>query len=1140
MRHTAWGVARVLVTILFAFSSYSVAQTTLAEIKGLVTDPTGAVIPGVSITITNVDTGVETAMTTNEVGSFYMRSVLPGVYDIQAEQAGFKSFRASGVAIRTGYVLRYDMELEVGDIATRIEVTAESGAAEVQTDSSDISATIDAQTVRELPKITRKALELMFLSPAMVPILKGGLFDNHAGAAIQFSIAGNPNVRSNMYLLDGVSTTRGHVQGDGGAISDIAPTPETIAEMRIELHNYSAEFGESIGGVIMMTSKAGTNDFRGEAYYWRQDAEFNARSFFSTAELNPSVQWNPGGLFGGPIIKNKTFFFANLEYERVNNFQPEVRSVASLAQRRGDFSGVFNSDGSLIPIYDPATNRTVGGEIVRDQFPNNMIPLDRFDSITNNVLTNFTADPNSAGTITGKENFKGDRNAIDARRLYQFYRVDHQLGQNDRFYMRFARDSGAPDWHGVYVGTRQEIADRNEVLLAQTGYTAATSWTRIVSPRTLSELAIGYNNFPLDRQACGNVPECWQQDWAGRIGLTNLGVDTFPIFSPSGYDQIGSFGGWAQIVHPTMRAFHVTETMSHHVGNHNIRFGGTYKASRAVYALRSAPSGRFDFNRTPTGLPKADFTSGDAIASMLLGMPSFAKVQDTPLVDVRTSYYGLFVQNDWRVKRGLTLNLGVRYEYYTPKINVTEGTNSFDFDTINPVSGTPGVVTFNTNTWSRVENLGHKHTQLTNNPKLQFAPRFGFAWTPSAAGDLVIRGSYGMFFVSGDYGDVFWSHPALGEGVVQTWNADSVTGANAFLVQDGFPVVPGEPLNDAWGSVPFGDLTRTNPNFFWNDRRAGYSQHLYFGIQKKVGRFLVDVAYLGNLTRKLPRAGGAVAYNQTAPQLMAIEREKYLALQEDPNAPANAVPRLLRPFPQFGSVTGHGESRYSSNYNAGYIELRRNFSQGLSFSTSYTFAKHLDNQNGRDFYDIGRDHGPAGLQRRHRFIWSGLYELPFGRGKQFLNSGPAATVLGGWTLSSIVEATSGAPFGIGSNNNRCFCFGQGSQGAQFLGGNPDVSNPTAEKWFNTDAFGFAEPYTWGNVGRGILERPGSWNVDSSIAKRFDFTERYKFEVRADFFNFFNHANLSGPNTSVGSGSFGRITRASNNARRVQIGLRFFF
>jgi hypothetical protein len=486
------------------------------------------------------------------------------------------------------------------------------------------------------------------------------------------------------------------------------------------------------------------------------------------------------------------------------------------------------------------------------------------------------------------------------------------------------------------------------------------------------------------------------------------------------------------------------------------------------------------------------------------------------------------------------LNLGVRYEYYTPKINVTEGTNSFDFDRINPVSNTPGVITFNINTWKTVGSLDHKHTRLYETPKLQFSPRFGFAWTPTAAGDFVVRGSYGIFAISGDYGDVFWRHPALGEGVVQNWTADSVTGEPDFLLKDGFPVVAGEPLNDAWGSVPFGDLTRVDPNFFWRDRAAGYSQHMYFGIQKKVGRFLVDVAYLGNLVRKQPHAGGAVTYNQIRPEVMASERAKYLALQDDPNAPPNASPRLLRPFPQFGSVTGHGESRYSSNYNAGYIEVRRNFSQGLSFSSSYTFAKHLDNQNGRDFYDIGRDHGPAGLQRRHRFIWSGLYELPFGRGKQFVNSGPAATILGGWTLSGIIEARSGSPFGIGTTNNRCFCFGQGSQGAQHIGGSAKVSNPTAARWFNTEAFGFAEPYTWGNVGRGILEAPGFWNVDSSVAKRFDFNERYAFEVRADFFNFFNHANLRGPSSSVGSGTFGTITRASNNSRRVQLGFRFFF
>jgi hypothetical protein len=302
-------------------------------------------------------------------------------------------------------------------------------------------------------------------------------------------------------------------------------------------------------------------------------------------------------------------------------------------------------------------------------------------------------------------------------------------------------------------------------------------------------------------------------------------------------------------------------------------------------------------------------------------------------------------------------------------------------------------------------------------------------------------------------------------------------------------------------------------------------QQFNLGIQKKLGRHLLEVGYLGNSAKRLPMAGAANALNEVRPEL---------------RGPGDAQSR--RPFPQFGNVSPYGENRYSSLYHGGFISLRRHFANGLSFQTNYTLARHLDNQMPRSYYDLKNNYGPATLERRHRLVWSSMYELPLGAGKPLVNSGALSKVFGGWSLATLLELRSGGPFRIDSVVNTCNCFSQGNQGVDLIG-KPKIDHsnfdPATQTWFNTAAFAFPRAYTFGNAGKGILEAPGLAILDTTVVKRTQISERFALEIRGEFFNALNRANFNGPNASLGSPAFGRITGAQE-PRRTQLGAKLYF
>jgi len=1114
------------VSLLLGFPSRLWPQTALSEVTGEITDATGSSMPSVTVTLTNTTTGIKTILKSNEAGVFYIRSLAPGVYNLEAELPAFKTYRVSGLQLSTGQVLRHDFKLEVGEVTQTVEVKEDAGALEIQKDSGDISSVITQQVVKEIPATSRKALQLVALTPATTLTGLGGA---RQGNLAFFSIAGNPGQRGNIYVLDGTNTSFPRANGDGGNLAAINPSTEVLKEMRVITNNYSAEFGQGVGGVLLMTTKSGTNDLHGGLYYFGQNDALDAKNYFASTKP-PNHYHGFGGTVGGPIVKNKTHYYINIEQERAFSSAIFVQTLPTLEQRRGDFSRTFNAAGQLIPIYDPATTRTdpATGNVIRDRFPGNIIPADRLDPVAMNVFK-YVPDPNLPGTIAGGNNFTARAKRPNLIQTSQFYRLDHKLTENDSLYARFTEQPMDQPVYGPWLETKGRVADSNEAsLFDQLQRTVGGGWTHILSPTTLSDFRWGYTAFKYTRTGVGQ-PDVWQKDFAGQLGLKNLGPDTFPSFQMAGYQAIGGgYLGFSQsLTYETMRAWSFSETISQQRGKHNLRMGGEYKHSKAVYASRFWPSGVSNYDTRATALP-GDSRTGNSVASFLLGQVASARVQDSPPVDARTWFASGFFQDDWRVSKRLTINLGLRYEYDKPKVNVTENTNFFNPTKTNPVSNTPGVVEFGVNKYA----ITFKHTPWVNEQPYDFAPRFGFAWTPTDKQDLVVRGGYGMFYVGLEYGDLFWDGPLLGSGINASYTSDGQGLTPAFKLSAGFPNPVLEPLNDSWGAVPVGQLPRVDVRYFYPDRPGGYAQQFNLSIQKEIGRNLLEVGYLGNASKKIPK-------HQNRNEVLPKDR-----------GPGNA--QIRRPFPQFGNVYAFGYPEGTSLYHAFLITFKRDFSNGLTFQTNYTFARHLDNISyTRSNYERMLDYGPSTLERRHRFVWAGVYELPWGPGRKFLNQGMLSNILGGWDLASFINLQSGQPVSLFSTINTCNCFTDAIGSAGAAGGtqgvdriadhNKSTSNfdPRKDTWFNTAAFAFPRPFTYGNAGAGIITSPILRTVDVTLSKSFNVTERWRFEIRGEAFNLFNFVSFTPPNATLGSAAFGTITSALP-ARTVQYALRLSF
>ena len=1088
---------------LLSTAGFAMAQNANSgEIRGTVTDPSGAVLPGATVTILNVDTGVSRDVTTNQDGIYDAVSILPGNYKITFVAHGFNSFVRDGVTVEV-QTLTINAQLSVGTAQQQVEVTAE--ATMLKTETAEQSTTLDAKTMINLPDVGQSWGNFTKMLPGA------------SGSGTGIAVNGNLPYYSN-FLADGASTTLPHSANTDTSVM------ETMSELQIETSTYSAQYG--IGGAAFnQISKGGTNDFHGAAYEYFRNNYLNARDFFAPSVGNLRYN-NFGGAIGGPILKNKFFFYFDVD-KTINNtsyftFQtvPTDGSFGTVNMRAGDFNS-----SEFPTIYNPATpiNPATG---TRTPFPNNTINVP-LDAVALKIQNIFPA-PNLPGYVN---NWQGSLTQTSPFLKY-FGRLDYNISDRNRITFSITqRDNPAfyPSFDCPWDCTTGDVDSYNAQV--------SDVWT--ISANVVNEFRFGFT-----RQGNWFTPQTLGKGVPQSLGIDYAKANVAPsIQFTSG--PVAWIGPGTNAIY-VENSFDPSDVVTMIRGRHILKFGGELLA----YQDNSTPWGNINaatLSFSGVFTQSAPFGSGGvAYADFLLGYVDSWNASNTPIVGMRQKSPQFFVQDDYKVKPNLTLNLGLRYQIQGGWHEAANRIGDFDPTITNPVTNTPGAMWFAPNGRNSIEAPVHNIV----------LPRVGFAW--SARNNWVVRGGFGIY--SYNWSIDTYAGGAEGFGTNSTGSiSETNQAAPVFILSN-----PNPPLNYVSASHDPGAYNGQSVNYYPYHTPVARNKQWSFSIQHQLPfEMLGEAAYVGSHGTHL---SFPVDYNQVPPNLIA-------------ESAATGNGQALRPFPQFQTINGNTYNAVSW-YHSLQLSLTKRFSSGLQFNTSYTYAKFLDEQdssgwgsrdggqNYQDAYNPALNYGPSNFDIRHMFKGDVVYQLPFGKGKAFLDRGGIVdAILGGWQASTIYVLESGKPFTVtvGTSNNSGALSGGWYPN---LIGNPNVSNPTIQEWFNpctlltdgtTSPAGCTDPAwaipasgTFGNAGRNILRGPGLISVDFSMGKSFRFPlphETGQLQIRIDAQNVLNHPNFDLPNAAVAGGSAGIISgttgdyNTTNNtygARQIQLGVRLSF
>jgi hypothetical protein len=1067
--------------ILLAVGSIEAHAQTTGTIYGRVSDPNNSAVAGATVTAAHIGTDTKRTAVTNEEGAFSFTLLPVGKYDISVEAKGFKSFIQHGVELQVESNLRVDPKLELGAITEQVTITEQ--VSQVDTASSTLGKVVEQRRIVDLPLNGRNFLELGLLQAGVAPPVSGidavGSGTNNTPGGTKFNFAVNGmRINSNNHLLDGVN----NVEPVTGAAM-IVPSPDVLQEFRILTNSYTAEFGRAGGSVVTVLTKSGSNAFHGSVFEFLRNDVFDARNTFApdVPELN---QHQFGFTLGGPIVKNKTFFFGGYEGFRQDKGIPVSAPVPTLRVRQGDFS-----QEAVKPI-DPFTGA---------RFPNDIIPAGRINAISRNVLK-LWPEPNQGTNIwTAAPSGSNDRDQFVAR-------VDHQFSDANTLTGRYILDKGVrllPLGHfasnaapNIQVpGFSNQEANRFHNLLI--------SDTHLLSAQWINDFRFSYQRANV---ASGEPVD--QVDPAS-LGFTFprvSSIDTAPVIAVSGVTGLGP-----PIFSQRLYNFYqFINNVGYNRVNHSVKFGGEVRRTHLTSLFTSIGNGSFVFNGLASRNAQADF---------LLGFPFlFLQAAGKEDKSLRQTAYYFYVQDDFRVNRNLTLNLGLRYELspgFTEDENLLLTFIPGQQSVLSPTlpagllhSGDPGVP-----------------DTVFKTPKTNFAPRLGFAWDPAGNGRTSVRAGYGLFYDEA--------------GLVQTYNVFQAPDFQPIAVLV-FPPSFADPFagNSPFKpplKLPFQVGPGTTNTWIASDFQPARIHHWNLTLQRQLTSALaVEVAYVGN---KASHLQGNIDVNQ--------------ALFTTTATTGNVNSR--RPFSSFGSglqVT----SIFNSNYHGLQTTLTHRLTRGLSFQAAYTWSKAIDDitaptafflfpgQTSRiqDVRNPQLDRGLSAFDLRHRFVTSFDYELPF-----FKNSATVVhQVLGGWRWSGIVTLQSGRPFTVtdSSDPNRD---GDTVADRTNLIRDPNLPSDqrTTARWFDTGAFQrftTAQAPNLGNAGRNIVFTDGVVNFDTGLTKAFKFWNEKALEVRWEIFNLFNHPNYGVPVNDFNSANFGRVLNTATTERQMQFGFKFVF
>jgi outer membrane receptor protein involved in Fe transport len=1069
------------------------AQTAVTgAITGYISDNSGAAVADATVTATNPDTKVSSTSATNVDGVYRFTSLLPGRYTINISKKGFKQVTQENIKVDVTDTVRLDMKLDVGSVST--DVTVVSAPPKLQTDSAEISETIHEKEIDTLPTYGRNITRLTLLAPGVS--MPSGQLDVHpenAGEDFNVNINGaSPN--NNSHLLDGVDNTEA-IQG----YSMLVTSQESVQEVKFTTTNYDAEFGRVGGAVIQVTTKSGTNDLHGSLFEYYRTAGFSAADPFSQPDGPPGNVWNQfGASLGGPIVKDKLFFFGDYQGMRNSLSTSSLYTVPTDAFKQGNFSSLALTN----PIFDPATGNADGTG--RTQFANNIIPQSRLSPAAVNLLallpepTNPSLDNNNY-TVSRPGTF--DQNQFNTRLDYYVSPKTLIFGKfsyfNSNFFTNnvFGAEGGGPPLGGIANSGNSNTHT----------YNAMADYQYIFSPTLLQDFRFSFSRLYIQELQLDAGTDAATQAGIPNINLGTIytsGLPQFNIAGPVGGFSMGDFG---LPFFETETTFEFADNWTKSMGRHVFKFGGSVEK---FYGIRSDTNGRgvFDSSNNLTGDP-ALTNSGLGLASFLLGLTDNYQRRIT-LVQPQEKQWrdGAYFQDTWRVTPNLTLMLGLRWDYASP-------TFTPDGQSVGNVDLATGDVLL-TNLYGKYAGV---HTLKT-----EFSPRVGISYR--VGNETVLRGGYARSYFLNPYGASFGTQgccwPIKQD---QTFNANNPYSPLPFTLDQGPGVPTPIPAFPSNGILPL-------PNGFSEIfPGVGNYPHSYIDAwnvtleQAFTRNVTATVAYVGNVGRKLWD-------------------------NEDVNAPipgpGSFDPR--RPyFGQYGwtqSMTLRSND-LDSNYNSLQVGVRKRPSgDGLYVISNFTWAKSLDYGTFglQNPFNRASNYGNSDFVRPLVWITAVSYNLPFGRGMKFANDvgSIANNIIGGWTLSGVINLESGMYFTPMLANNASLNSTVSLRPDQI--GNPYVSTPTRYQWFNPAAYTVPALYVYGNATRNSLMGPGFASTDLSLAKAFAISERMRLNLRWDVFNVFNRTNLANPDANVDDATAGQITSIVDYKRRMQIGAHFEF
>ncbi len=1121
------------------------AQRDLSTIVGTITDPSQAVVAGAKVTITEDATGLVYNLTTDSNGEFIRPAIRPGTYSVEVDAPGFKKSAQHGIILTAGDRTAVNMALQLGDSTQTVEVAAE--AALLQTESTVVGANLNSRSVHELPLGgQRKFSYLARLSVGVLPAETGARDSNSGG----FTANGVHSNGQNNYLLNGVDNNVNNIDFVNQAAYVVGPSVEAIGEIRILTNGYNAEYGRGAGGVVNVTIKSGTNQIHGAAFEFLQNTKLDANKWERNkiGLATPPLHQNQfGAAIGGPIIKNRTFWFVDYQQTDIASISgivpglglPTTYTIPTQAMAHGDFSAllgpVIGTDalGRQVrrnQIYDINTTRPNpnGPGFVRDPYIGNIIPMDRIDPVALKIAALFPApNQNISGTPANnyyaqppgqQQNYQGD------------IRIDHRLNDNNSLF-------GSLSWGNEYKqngyslpgaldGTRHELYNLNR--------NAMLSYTRIWTPAIVTETRAAYSrlvayaisaNANIDTYKAFGIGG-YQPFAPNNGGLPNISFDATysafggPNFTPSiEYSNVWDF----------------IQNVAINRGSHAFKFGGEFRPISFPFFQFQFNHGNFQFNRDRTNNPQAAFLSstGDSFASFLQGYPSSAAISTTNYISSTRKVYAFFAQDDWKVNSKLTVNLGIRYELFSPigeRFGRQANLNFSDL-TLEIAAGkdqnTPLPSNFATVFPFLKVTRGQVSQYLVPWDKLDFAPRIGLAYTLAAK--TVIRAGYGIFYggeenqggsPSRAYNVPFNSNVTLplGDPTQKTPNLNRIS--------DGLPSnILSLPAQFTFRGIATDTLTPLVHK--WN-----------LAIQRELGHnYALEVSYLGN---------------HQARQLNFWDPNTAPSRPDLVNPPLDS----LRPYPAIGATNGYTETFGYGNYNAGTAKLDKRYSSGLQATVAYTWG-HVLSDVSTTLYnsidglgtpvtqDLSYQYSNAIWDIRQSFVASFNYDVPFGKGRKFgSNWSPVARmIVGDWQMNAILSLRTGTPFGLTANGVNYI----GKIRPNVLPGkSADAAPPGGrrpDEWFDTSNLVAPAPITNGNLGNMTNTGPPGRTLDASLFKDFPINERFRLQFRAEGFNVANTPQFDvttiGFNVSVPA-NFGKMTGTLPLERKFQFALRLMF